>query len=154
MNIKFYKSLSDNNVINKTITEITTKDCRLLDATSLTRPSLRVRIDNRIIGANYLYIPNFSRYYFINEITFDGADMIISANVDVLMSVKDELLALPAIIARSEKAYNLSLPDDSIPQSAKREQQVISFTGGESVDASKLSTETPCYVISVIGGVE
>lgn len=65
-----------------------------------------------ISGANYAYIEEFNRYYFITGVEIVNNMLFnVSMAVDVLETYKDEILALSCITKRQENTYNLYLND-------------------------------------------
>lgn len=67
----------------------------------------------KVLTANYAYIPDFNRYYFITDITAVGRNLwMISMSVDVLMSYYGSIINLSAFIARNENDYNPFIVDD------------------------------------------
>jgi hypothetical protein len=63
-------------------------------------------------SVNYMYIPSFSRYYFINNvISINNEICEVHAHVDVLSTYKDEIRAQRAVVSRQEKKWNLYLND-------------------------------------------
>lgn len=86
----------------------------LKDGTSLLRPVLLLVSTSQapIIGYNYMYIQEFGRYYFIDDIKSVRNNMWeISAHVDVLETYKTAILANSAVIKRQTGQYNLYLDD-------------------------------------------
>lgn len=71
---------------------------------------------NKIISCNYMYIPTFNRYYFIDDIISVRNNLWrIVAHVDVLMSFKKEILNQTVLINRNEFDFDLFLIDNKIP---------------------------------------
>lgn len=71
--------------------------------------------DVSLYYANYVYIPEFKRYYYINDIiVVTNALIQINTDVDVLMSFKDDILTLDAFIGRNEYNYDDTLVDDKL----------------------------------------
>ena len=60
-----YNNKSDNREVNKNITEIYTIDVTLYMDTNLLKPVFRVKTFNN--NANYIYVPNLGRYYYIDN---------------------------------------------------------------------------------------
>ena len=68
---------------------------------------------NKVLTANYAFIPDFNRYYFITDITAVGRNLwMISMSVDVLMSYYGDILNLSAFIARNRNLFNAFVVDD------------------------------------------
>ncbi len=71
---------------------------------------------NKILSSNYAYIPNFNRYYYINDIISLGNNFwSIVLSVDVLMSFKEQIYMLTCWIDRNEFDFDTSLPDNLLP---------------------------------------
>lgn len=112
MNITLYRNSSESNKVNKTITQILSVDGSLKDETSILNPTFIVN-NVGVINANYCYIPQFNRYYFITDITSYRNNLWqISCKVDVLMTYKSQILENTATLSRQENLHNLYLKDD------------------------------------------
>lgn len=118
MIVKLYLNHSEKNRVKKTLTDIASIEGSITgfmrEDMSIISPRLELRVPfETIIKANYIYIPDFNRYYFINDMTQrSGALTEITTNCDVLMSFADEILENTAVIARQENIYNRYLNDD------------------------------------------
>lgn len=118
-NIILYNNTSDNNSLNKTLTEIKVIDGYFRHEVEITNPDITIEYDelyNSGVAPNYLYLKDFNRYYFINNITFvrDGV-WELHCSVDVLMSFKDKILKLDAFIERQENEFDETLIDSQLP---------------------------------------
>lgn len=110
MNVDLYKNSAPPNRIdkssslkNKTIFE----DVRFIEngALDILNPSVLMKISNDIADIakyNYMYIPKFSRYYYIDKISTEGELIRIDGRVDVLMSHKKDILASKQYVIRSQ----------------------------------------------------
>ena len=91
---------------------VTLSDVLLKKDTSILRPVLTLASDEDIYTYNYLYIPMFGRYYFIDDIRSVHDNLWeISAHVDVLETYKTDILSQQAVISRQQNKYNLYLND-------------------------------------------
>lgn len=78
-----------------------------------------------VLSCNYVYIPMFKRYYFIDDIvSVRNGLWQISMSVDFLMSFKDKIYAQRAFIERSERFYDDSYVDDMLPIKSSYLQQI------------------------------
>lgn len=70
---------------------------------------------NTLIKFNYAYIPEFHRYYFVNDIAV-GTNRLyaVSMKVDVLMSFKRNILELDAMIDRNEFDFDEAIDDPQL----------------------------------------
>lgn len=67
-------------------------------------------------SANYAHIPSFGRYYFIRDIVQESNRITrIDMEVDALMSYKDEILGLSALVIRNEGEDNPLIADQLVP---------------------------------------
>lgn len=85
----------------------------LKNDTSILRPTIIIRSSAAAITSyNYMYIAEFNRYYFIDDIVSVNNDVWeISAHVDVLETYNTIILQQSAVIRRQERKYNLYLND-------------------------------------------
>ena len=111
-----YTQFSELNRIDKELEELGTYTGVLREETSIIDPVIVLEIDAASIAtANYVYIEDFKRYYFINGITSVRNNLTeISCHVDVLMSFSNAIKEQTAIIARQEIGWNLYLDDGTL----------------------------------------
>lgn len=101
MTIYLYSISDDPIKMQKTLpTEYRTVSGTLRDAGDIGRPVVEVEGDAS--AYNYMYIPIFGRYYFLDPPvrTVTGLTLL-SGRTDVLMSFATDIRALPAIPART-----------------------------------------------------
>ena len=128
MLIYLYTNKDSNNVINKKLENEIEKDITLKDRVNIMNPIIRLK-DPTPIESNYCYIPNFNRYYFIEEVIFVNREIQeIYLSCDVLETYKDDILNSESIISKSEKDNNLSMGRLS------KENAVIDIYKGEPVN--------------------
>lgn len=88
---------------------------------------------SNIIKFNYIYIPKTTRYYFITNISCEGATVLIETKVDVLMSFSKDIRNSKQYILRQENKYeNPYLMDNFLPITAKHNYIMKPY--GEYVD--------------------
>lgn len=98
--------------IGKTLTQGNDYTCLLKDDCSILRPMIDIQSSDNLSGYNYMYIGDFGRYYFIDDITsLHNGLWRISGHVDVLETYKQAILANQAVIKRQAKQFNLYLDD-------------------------------------------
>ena len=119
MQINLFTCNAERNRVNKSayLSNRFVLDGALRDSTSAMNISIRVEKSNPVIyHYNYMYIAEFDRYYFIDDISSIRTDLWeISATVDVLMSFKDDILLTNCILDKveNEAVANLYLDDCS-----------------------------------------
>lgn len=112
LSVTLYNSTSPVEKIGKTLTAGGTYSCNLKDTTSILNPVIIVRTSDPVYNYNYVYIQEFGRYYFINDIkSVNNNVWEISAHVDVLETYKDAILSNTAVIRRQSTLYNTYLND-------------------------------------------
>lgn len=111
--VDFYNNESPVEKIGKTlINKHTVSDVILKRDTSILRPVLLIASIQQIYFYNYMYIPEFGRYYFIDDIRSVHDNLWeVSAHVDVLETYKDSILTNQAVIRRQQNRYNTYLND-------------------------------------------
>lgn len=98
--------------IGKTLSAGNTYNCALKDDTSVLDPVIIIQTSDNIYTFNYMYISDFGRYYFINDIvSLNNNRWMIKAHVDVLETYKDAILSNTAVIRRQSTLYNTYLND-------------------------------------------
>jgi hypothetical protein len=91
-----------------------TVDCTLKSAASVTNPILNLNLSSAdALGYNYMYIPEFKRYYFIDDIVYTGGIFIwdVYAHVDVLATYYNDITSSTQYIARSSVSYDQNIID-------------------------------------------
>lgn len=113
MTINFYTNQSEKNKLDKTLVSAFDLNGELKEDCSIIDPVIKIAADvSSMASVNYLYIPSFSRYYFINNVISINNDICeVHAHVDVLSTYKDEIRAQRAVVSRQEKKWNLYLND-------------------------------------------
>lgn len=113
MTIEFYVNQSEKNRLDKTLVSAFNLNGELKEDCSIIDPVIKIVGDvSSMASVNYMYIPSFGRYYFINNvISINNEICEVHAHVDVLSTYKDEIRAQRAVISRQEKKWNLYLND-------------------------------------------
>lgn len=129
MNIIFYTNHSDPRTLNKSLTELSTHDIKLLKPTNILHPQLDLSTQIPP-SANYCYIEALGRYYYINEpVIIPGKINSSTLDVDPLMSFKAIINSSDVIANRSTNKANKLLPD-TLPVLAKRNVIYKALKGG------------------------
>lgn len=152
MNVNFYKNTSDDRRVNK---EIGTAILELTgvifkEDSSIVRPVLYCHYDNKIMTSNYLEIPTFSRYYYIDDITVaSGQKLIIQCREDVLMTNKTQIYKSTAFVQRSEKQHaNMYINDQLFIAQNKPIVDYVLFDPNK-----KFNTESGDFSLAIAGGI-
>lgn len=130
MTIDLYVTDSDKRVLNKNLKNKKTLHGNLKNETSIINPT--ILIETNYVNSNYCYIKEFSRYYYINNITSIRNNLwMIDCSVDVLMSNKDEIKYLPCLV---DKLSDINKIDNFLTTNVDSETglktQIIPFANG------------------------
>lgn len=102
MEIILYNNKSPKNKIGKTLTNHNTITGSLRGETSISNLQVLLNIVD-LNPYNYMYIPDFGKYYFItNIISIRTGLWLVNASIDVLESYKSEILSLDVILSNTE----------------------------------------------------
>ena len=143
MTITLYKTSSQKNKITKSLSSALQLDVKLKGECSIERPRLMLT-GLTDFTYNYLYIPTYKRYYYINDYNFITNDLVmIDCEVDVLMSFKDSILANKGTIERNESVYNSMFIDSSIPTTIDDNIRTLKFPENP--------FESNCFIINYVG---
>lgn len=113
MNVKLYVCSDDPRQLLKQPSDELSIDCDIYDNCSLFNPTLILDYKASITTKNYAFIPDWNRYYFINDMSITNSKRIIlSLTCDVLKSFSMQLLNQAFRIQRSESDGNRYVPDN------------------------------------------
>lgn len=132
MNLNIFQNNSDVNVVWKQLTPKTQLQGTLREDCSIIDPIIKVQG----IGAsdlpfiNYCEIVEFGRYYYIKDIVCVGNLYELRCHIDVLMTYKDQIKNIPAVIARQETNNNVMLTDGMIKTYADPIIEIRKASGG------------------------
>lgn len=150
MQISLFTCNAERNRINKSdhISNRFVLDGAFRKATSALNIEIDIEKTNPLIYKyNYMYIEEFGRYYFIDEIISVRNNLwTIMATVDVLMSFKKDILESNVIIdkAEDEDISNLYLDDGSFVMDSRKYNEVKEFPSGLNENGS--------YILICAGG--
>lgn len=137
-----YNNVSDSREINKNLTELSTINITLYLDTNVVTPVFKVK--NFINNANYMYVPDLHRYYYINNYTLSNQCVYLHCSVDVLMTYKNQILNNTYLIKRNEFLKDNRLVDNEIPVSCKK--QIVT----QAVSDDFISQSIQCFILGVI----
>lgn len=143
MFIRLYITPSEPNRLDKELTHELQVNGSLRDECSVITPVIEVNKGQGITNYNYVYIPNFGRYYFITDITAVRTDLWrLQLQVDPLMSFKEAIKNVTGIAQRNENEFNLYISD---PEFSVDNRSLVRY--------SKIGEFTELnYYLTVLGG--
>ena len=172
MKITLYNNHSEEMKLDKDIVKVVELEGFLREQTSLINPLILIELDpsqfegtivddnhvyvmyngvritwnyfiyNHVLNANYCYIPDFNRYYFINDIISVRNNLWrIALSVDLYMSYKHEIRDLKALVTRNEYKYDPLVKDDEMTYYYDKDViEIIPSDSGELIN-TKFETE-------------
>lgn len=100
----------------------------LRDGTSMVDPEIIIEYNGTLNDCNYMWIPEFHRYYFITDIESVRTGLWkVYAHCDVLKTYANGILACEGVIARQENMNNLYLNDSAFKVYSNPRTQVANF---------------------------
>lgn len=143
--ITLYTNNSRDNERNKNLTSIQEMTGTLKEKSSIIDPVIMVQYVGTLKDCNYMYIPEFGRYYFVNDIVVVRDQLHeIHAHVDVLSSAGANLDTCAGIVRRQENDWNLYLDDGVFKAYSNPLIVQKSFPSG-------FNTANATYILAVAG---
>ena len=119
MNVILYKLSKRSNSTKKPTNDNPKLElsCLVKTPSSVIDPVLEIKKTGslEVFDYNYCYIPDWRRYYFITNCTFNMGLWLVNCTVDVLASYKDSIKASTQYLIRSAQIYNDDLIDSFYP---------------------------------------
>lgn len=153
--VNFYTFSKRDNSTKRPTGSGTSLQCEIRYESSILSPVLQI---NTVIAnpsnLNYAYIPEFNRYYWINDWSYDRGFWIVRMSVDVLATYKDQIGSSELYVLRASSAYTPALPDGKYPM----KNSVL--TASASVGVNDFHSDVwnldfrsgGCYILGVTGG--
>ena len=151
--ITLYKMTQDKKVVNKVLNAadiIANLTASFKDESTITDPVIEVAYGTDYLKANYLYISDFGRYYFIQQTIVSEQRVIYVCHVDVLKSYASQIGNMKALISRSEQNYNMYLNDKYFKVLNYKNDEVFRFPEDS---RHKFTNKFYSYVLVVAGAM-
>ena len=149
MNITFFNFNKNENSTKVPTATGTSFTCFIKSPSSIINPIIELK-DNPI-NFNYCYIPDFSRYYFINDIVFNKGTWICYCNIDVLGTYRTVIGNSDVYALRSAYESNGELVDTLFPVTADTQASTLTALGSGSTDLTFSGFNSGYYVLGVQG---
>ena len=145
MVIHLYNNTSERNAITKTLTNEISVSGSLREESNIHNPVIMINAPS-IIGFNYAYIPDFYRYYYVNDITSVRVGLWrLTLICDVLMSFKNAILNSYAIIDHTQTTQITEYMQSDIWKTTVKDfTEIINFPSG--------LLDTGEYILITAGG--
>lgn len=118
LTVKFYSvSKAVNSTALPTGEPMAEYECRMLDACSILRPVILLNVGPQAnpTGANYAYIAEYNRYYWVADWTVNRGQWVATLTIDPLASWKTEIGNTFQYVLRSSSAFNGKVQDSMYP---------------------------------------
>lgn len=158
--VQFFKCSDDNRVVSKSLTAFSNNQYNAItpkENLNIMRPQIIVKVDSSNIGelmgfANYMYIVELGRYYYIQDKSLlTGNRISLSGSIDVLMTYNTGIRNLNGTITRQENIGINDIVDSLLPLQNRKDLAVIEFESSE-FNISNASSNSYNFVLNVAGG--
>lgn len=145
MEVKFYKTTSNDLAVNKVLTAEIIKNVKWLEETDIIKPSLLLNFNP--LDYNYCVINGWNRKYFIRKQYLVANNLYrIELEEDVLCSWWSKISNQNVVLARNENLYNTYLNDSEYNCYNQTFIQQKEFPNGFNLE--------PTILLAVSGGDE
>ena len=154
MTVTLYQTSDGRRVVTKTLRAIASNVTIVpKEQLDILTPRIRLAWNTSYLAANYMYISDLGRYYFISDMLLNtGHNIDIIGNVDVLKTYDAQIRALQATIIRSESIGAPTMyPDEKLPIIPGRKTITSSIMPND-LHISGLYNEK--YVLVIKGGTD
>ena len=153
MTITLYKVSCAPNTVDKTdfLSDVyTLSQCRPNEPCDILSPSIVLSYVSGLETYNYVYIPEFHRYYFITGISLlSGKRAVINCAVDVLHTYHADIKNCNGTVIRAEKPKSRNIHDSKYPIIDKMESTSTLWPPALSPFTAANGWN---YVLTVVGG--
>ena len=150
LTVKFYSvSKAVNSTALPTGEPMAVYECRMLDACSILRPVILLNVGPQAnpTGANYAYIAEYNRYYWVSDWTVNRGQWVATLSIDPLASWKEEIGNTYQYVLRSASESNPTVQDSMYPATSASTWN--SAVPSENPFAHELGSGE--YVIGIVG---
>ena len=149
MTVTFYSVSDDPRVLNKTLGDAvaTLSAVEIWGECSIMDPVLKLVYDADLLDANYCYISDWKRYYYIENYDLsNGREMYVRMHEDVLMSNATAIGELECTIVRTAQngKANLYLDDGKF--------KVLNYPRIQTKKFPNSLNKALAYVLTIAGG--
>lgn len=105
-------------------------------------------VETAALEINYVYIPDFKRYYYITEYTYRDALWELALTEDYLASWRDYIGNANLYLLRAARAFDLTITDNTYPMTSQITYGLISDTAPWQDGTGDLTHG--CYIIGIV----
>lgn len=117
MTVNLMTTTDDPRVVTKTTSLVVSLEAKPTENCRVLNPRLILNYRGSLINVNYMQIPDFGAYYYIDSIVvLPGGEIEISGTIDVLKTYDAYIRNCSATVIRSESIGKpTSIPDSKLP---------------------------------------
>lgn len=153
MTINLSYTTDDPKTVSKTLTSVAANvSITPKGNMDIIKPLVVLAYSDDYLGANYAYIPDLGRYYYIRDsVLSPGKQIVLQLEIDVRMTWADGIRSCSGVVVRSESVGPTYFPDDKYPVDPRRvwlESRILSghtFTVPEDGDRRYLIAVNATY---------
>ena len=146
LKIYLYKFTKKTNSTARPGTPYLTLDCAIKTPSSILRPYIDIATESDLSAVNYAYIPDYDRYYFINDIVYNRGLWELSMQVDVLASYRNTIGNTELYILRSSHTWNSYYSDRDYPANGNVTPVEITIDNS----GGNLTYSTGYYIVTTV----
>lgn len=152
MEVQFLSSISDSRTVTKRFTPVATLQCEPFGTMDILSPVLRVRPFTYFASCNYVYIPEYLRYYSINKCVRVSGDILeVYCTIDVLSTYDNVIRQCRGVCVANQNVGSSHIVDTNYPLDIRKNTEVYEFEG-EPFNTETATDQTYNFVLNVAGG--
>lgn len=122
----------------------------LKDACSMIAPVIKLAVGiTNLTAFNYCYLPDFNRYYFIRDWSYDRSLWFATLSEDVLATWRDRIGSSTQYILRSSAVYDGNVIDTLYPTKAG-----MTYTKNNAPAVFSDTLAAGCYILSTVSQMD
>lgn len=153
MILNLLKTNDDIRVCAKTVIPVTTINATPTEKVNILNPSFIVEYNSNLLNANYCYISELNRYYYITSHNLErGNRLIFNCEVDVLKTYYEQIKNCNATVIRSEsEGKPTGIPDKQLPINPNKQEVLSILFDKKPFMSVPLDTQTEkCWLLQVL----
>ena len=129
---------------------------QLKEPTSVINPTVTIKgaVLNYFYNYTYAYIPDFKRYYFVDDIVSEGILWTFTMHCDVLATYKDQIEKHPFYVLRSSTKFNGLITDTYYPVTFERKSYIKNYnTLWKTLsysNTSRIDITEGCFILGIV----
>lgn len=146
--ITLYNSPGERNLLNRSMSSVATlNNVEITEPTNIETPEILIDMNSNYLGVDYVYIQEFSRYYFRNDIRIENGNQFrLFLESDPLMSFRNSILNSQCVARRSTSRINPEIEDTLVSF-----KDVPSYEYREAATGFTPDGTGECYVLTLGG---